>query len=470
MNFKNLALTLTLLFVAFYSKAQCPASTNTLNGAFNGNNSFNGVMFDVRASNDIVITCFDINVDAGPHTIEVYTRSGTHVGFEADAAAWSLVGTTNVTSAGNNIPTPLPLAINTSILAGESSAFYITTTGTTMNYTNGTGVGNVLVGDTNIELLEGSGKQYPFAATFRPRVFNGNIFYRPAASIAIDTTNINTTDFCLGNFFLDVPFIFNGTTAPDNVFTVELSDADGNFTPAAFTASGASSPIRILAPRPTNPNATYKVRVASSNPAVISDEFEIVCIPVERPDYTPVLTGEAGYSFANLTWSLPPVGLDIAEYEVYMGLNNEEPTTLLTIAQENTLRIDLINGTNYSFQVRPIYVNFEGNNYEVGNSSNIINLKPSVVLGENEESNSALKLYPNPSNGNFTLQFNDFNTEKGVLKIMNLTGKTILTKELKNINNKSEEQLELVNVNNGIYIIQVQTEKGVYQQKIMIAK
>ncbi len=232
---------------------------------------------------------------------------------------------------------------------------------------------------------------------------------------------------------------------------------------------------------PASPNRSEDVlyRVVATNAAFGCTVEDTVSISYQNrracgifPEYQPVLSGTAYYSGVTLQWN-KPVGQaaeEISEYEVYMTTDEGETYTLLTITEETTLQVDLINGRNYGFRVRGIYVIQGGNNYDPSPYSNVVYLKPSIVLGEDDKTNSAIKLFPNPSNGSLTLRLDALNAEIATLKITDLTGKVIFTKELKNLATKSEEQLELVNISSGVYIVQVQTEKGVYQQKITIVK
>ena len=150
----------------------------TLDG---GNGNF-GNMFDVNALNDITMESFDIHGDTGAvFDVDVYAKTGTHVGFEADASAWTLIGTApGIVSNGDGVTTPLDLALGYAMLAGETHAFFVTPTDTTtggFNYTNGTTVGAVFAADANIEFLEGSGSGIFDGNVFAPRVFNGNLLY-----------------------------------------------------------------------------------------------------------------------------------------------------------------------------------------------------------------------------------------------------------------------------------------------------
>ena len=161
------------------------AAIETLTTTFAGGNGNFGNMFDINALTDVTLLSFDVNAQNGVTIdVEVYAKSGTWVGFEGNAAAWTLIGTaTSVVSNGEGIATPLNLTLGYAMLTGETHAFYVTPTDPGgaggFQYTNGTTTGAVFASDTNIEFLEGSGVGYPFdgGTVFQPRVFNGNIIY-----------------------------------------------------------------------------------------------------------------------------------------------------------------------------------------------------------------------------------------------------------------------------------------------------
>ena len=141
-----------------------------------------GLLFDVTATNGLTIKCFEANLYAGTiANYEIYYRAGTHVGNENNPGAWTLLGgATGILSAGNNLPTPLPITVNVSIPTGQTYAFYVTNSngagGT--SYTDGTSVGKFLASDANLTVYEGVGKSYPFGIlTINVRNFNGHIFY-----------------------------------------------------------------------------------------------------------------------------------------------------------------------------------------------------------------------------------------------------------------------------------------------------
>jgi len=156
---------------------------DTIKTTFAGGNGNAGNMFDINALSNIVINAFEGNI-TGNGTIEIYYKTGTYVGSETTAAAWTLIGSTMVTSAGTGVPTLINIPINISISAGQTCGFYFTgnSTGATVAYTNGTAVGAVFVSNSALQITQGVGKAYPFGTTNTPRVWNGIVHYCDSGS------------------------------------------------------------------------------------------------------------------------------------------------------------------------------------------------------------------------------------------------------------------------------------------------
>jgi len=144
---------------------------------FASNNSQNGNMFDVVVgSSGLTVTALDLNLQNGNANLELWVRSGTWVGFSGSSAGWTLVDTASISSAGGDTPSFWDVSDFT-LGANATTGFYVTATNSWMNYTNGTGVGNVFSSNSDLSILEGAGKAYSFAAEFVPRVWNGTIYY-----------------------------------------------------------------------------------------------------------------------------------------------------------------------------------------------------------------------------------------------------------------------------------------------------
>jgi hypothetical protein len=55
-------------------------------------------------------------------------KTGTHVGFETNAAACTLLGTGPAMAQNGTADVPVPIAFNTTINSGTTTAFYVTAT------------------------------------------------------------------------------------------------------------------------------------------------------------------------------------------------------------------------------------------------------------------------------------------------------------------------------------------------------
>lgn len=193
---RHLLLSVFSLFSFCILNAQCgPLATPTFT-----NNGQSGIMFDVVALTSVTITQFAMDYDPGNYNIEVYGIAGTHVGNEMNAAAWTLLGNINgLTFPAGGVNTLIPVVFNQFICAGDRAGFYITANNSLNgNYSNGTGVGNVIVADANIQILEGTGKAHPFGTSFVPRVPNITVFYNCSVSCCTQPTMSMVASTCAG--------------------------------------------------------------------------------------------------------------------------------------------------------------------------------------------------------------------------------------------------------------------------------
>jgi hypothetical protein len=76
-----------------------------------------------------------------------------------------------------------------------------------------------------------------------------------------------------------------------------------------------------------------------------------------------------------------------------------------------------------------------------------------------------LKLFPNPNKGIFTIETeNDLMMNS--IKVHDIAGKKVFSEELHGKN--SMHQLNLSSVETGIYIVQIETEKGSIYKKMIV--
>lgn len=110
------------------------------------------------------------------------------------------------------------------------------------------------------------------------------------------------------------------------------------------------------------------------------------------------------------------------------------------------------------------YLANRGQNYS--NAISLI-LSPDGVLGVDDEDNlnDLVNLYPNPNQGSFSLETQNLRVES--IEIYNSIGQIIYQKNISNAF-LSNFDIQLNRPSNGIYLVRIQTQKGIITQKLVI--
>ena len=263
----------------------CGITPDCLTTLFSGGNGSDGNMFDItnNGSDDLTIISFEVNLDAGTHTVEVYytTSASTYVGNETNSSAWTLLGSETVTSSGSNTMTEVNIS-GLTLSPSESKGLYVTVTGgQAMNYTNGTSTWSD--GTLFIDLDPGVGKSYPFASTFSPRQWNGTICYgtspTSSTSLSIAATEADKEEGNSGNTAFTFTVTRSGNVSGATTVDYDVTGSSGNPANAAdfggtlpsgtvsFAASETSQVITINVSGDTDVETDEGFTVTLSNPS-----------------------------------------------------------------------------------------------------------------------------------------------------------------------------------------------------------
>jgi hypothetical protein len=91
----------------------------------------------------------------------------------------------------------------------------------------------------------------------------------------------------------------------------------------------------------------------------------------------------------------------------------------------------------------------------------------SVTLTSDSFGLENFTLYPNPNNGNFTLQFTSNSSNEINVGVHDMRGREIFTKKYSN-NGFFNENLQLSNAQSGIYLVTIQDGSSKVTKKIVI--
>lgn len=90
------------------------------------------------------------------------------------------------------------------------------------------------------------------------------------------------------------------------------------------------------------------------------------------------------------------------------------------------------------------------------------------VLGVNNYVFNNFKVYPNPSNGIFNVEFNSKNTSDVEINLYDIMGRNILRKVFKTTSSTFKERVVTHNISSGIYILQVKRGNETSSQKLHV--
>lgn len=144
----------------------------------------------------------------------------------------------------------------------------------------------------------------------------------PVTGPTIDITSITPAQVCAGST-VSVAFNTSGTFNAGNQFTAQLSDAAGSFAAPIATATGAGSPITLTVPAGTA-TGTYKVRVVSTSPVVISDTVDLQVVNLSN--LTCTATPNPGSPGTPVTLTISGSGLPAGPFNVSLNPGDGSPS------------------------------------------------------------------------------------------------------------------------------------------------
>jgi aminopeptidase N len=95
----------------------------------------------------------------------------------------------------------------------------------------------------------------------------------------------------------------------------------------------------------------------------------------------------------------------------------------------------------------------------------------SVLNTQNYSTNLDFSLYPNPSNGNVTIQINSYsNGNNSKIIVYNIKGMIVYENSFQNTENQFERIVPLQNLSNGIYLLTILSGQEKVTKKLIINK
>ena len=369
---------------------------------------------------------------------------------------FTLTGRDNVANGGQTGTDEMIVTVSGSIgpfdVTSQNTDGISWTQGSTQTITwtvNGT---TGLVGSSNVDIMLSIDGGQTFATTLASNVPNNGsyaitvpnvaavscrVMVKPTGNIYYD---INTKDFAIGYIITNncttytnsTPLVVPDGIAPNtagapisNTVTVPVTN---NITDVNVTLVGTHTYYWDLITELSHPNGTSKARLLNRNCNQPSTGFNVVF-----NDDSPAIV-----CAGNLSGTFAPS----QPLSVFNGLN---PNGVWTLTATDNYNGDTGTITSWTLEVCSQVVTASTENFGLSDFS----------------------IYPNPNNGNFTIQFNSDSSNDINIGIHDLRGRQVFSKTYQN-SGLFNQSLQLVNVQSGVYLVTVQDGARKEIKKIVV--
>jgi hypothetical protein len=259
-----------------------------------------------------------------------------------------------------------------------------------------------------------------------------------------------------------------GSFNTGNVFSVQLSDATGSFasptTIGSLTSTAASS-VTCTVPSGVPLGTGFKIRLVSSSPAKIGDEYSVT---IGLPTTPPTISISVAPSTAVInggTTFFSAIPGNAGTMPTYQWRKNRNP-----IPGANSITYSAIAGTDYT-TADTIDCVVHSNTICAIPDSAVSNDKVMYVFSvgiDGIENTNSFSIYPNPNKGSFTIKgVVNGNTPVGI-EILNTLGQVIYNDMAPVQNGLIEKQITLTTSAMGIYYLRLQSSEEKRNFKITI--
>ena len=261
-------------------------------------------------------------------------------------------------------------------------------------------------------------------------------------------TNYNDTD---GDGLIDQFDVFNIKTATTQFTNNACHSEMGN--------GGSRN-----GPYPTGSNASLPQMKLGECPLVDRDWRDVSILPLSLTNFKGVLANKS----VNLSWKIDNE-TNMNKYVIEKSVNGKEYKAINSINAKGN------NSTT---------VNYSYSDYEINNASVFFyrlkeydkagkwKLSKVVVIKNNDNSNAAVSVFPNPAKSNFSIKMNVAKSGSLTLKLMEISGKVIVVMNKKLLVGENIIPIQNdKNIQPGLYNLQVLTDDGfMNNQMVLIAK
>jgi hypothetical protein len=267
-------------------------------------------------------------------------------------------------------------------------------------------------------------------------------------AFALTVSEVTPQAVCI-NGQISLTLTANGTLQSGNVSTIQLSDNQGaNFKNITTTLDGTT--LKAIIPTSIAAGSGYKVRVATSNPAVISaaSATTLTVKPLPTAKFVDKEITLQQYLTAEVKLLLTgdvPQKLKLSDGQSF-DLNDLNPTIKLTPNQTTEYKISSVSNVCGEGIV----------------STDAFKITVTTVLG-NEPTYDGVEVFPNPTEQSITITLEKVVKGNTNLELIDIQGRAMLQREI----TEEKTNVNLQNFPSGTYLLRVLQGEKVLVRKVV---
>jgi PKD repeat protein len=457
-----------------------------------GNSCGGGNMFDITAISEVTLDSFDLNMSSSAN-VDIYYKVGTYVGFEGTAAAWTLLGSYAVTSAGVNTPSRCLIG-GLTIPAGQTYGIFVSTT--TIAYTTLTG--GTTYSSPEMSIYSGTGLCGLFSGFNFPRGFNGTVYYQaegcasqrtevPVTVTSLPVVNLQDSAYC-GSAVLDAGSGGSGylwsNSATTQTTTVTTSGQYSVMVSNGNCSTGDTANI-VINPFPVvnlgtdttlcdgasltldagNPGGTYMWSTSATTQTISVSGAGSYTAMVNSQDgcqgsddiVIGVLDSPAGIA-SNDNTGCPMIA--------FAGTSTGGPssTTTWDFGDGNT-------GTgfnpNHTYAANGQYTVTYTQINDCGTSVSTVTVDINCITGIEDPAAGTAVIFPNPTQNTASLQLELNTSGPASVVLTDITGKVISVRNFDLVSGTTSIPFDMTSFSKGIYVVKVSSETFNWHGKLI---
>ena len=213
-----------------------------------------------------------------------------------------------------------------------------------------------------------------------------------------------------------------------------------------------------------NGNGTYTVTVVSANGCTGTQSL-VVTSGCNVPTFGTTPTTNIASTGAMANWIQPACRYN---YTIQISLHNANIWVPHTIAANTHYMFSgLLHNTAYDWQIQT-NCNASGSVNSGFSAIQTFTTAPRLELGESDNTIASFNAYPNPASDQVTVTFSSSNEENYSLRLMDVTGRTVLSNTNTSVVGENQYQLNLSSIARGIYMVVLQKGDATLQTKIVV--